>query len=204
MCNDFRFRPQDEQPFEEFRQVRIELVFPGGRPNIEPRDDIRIGDTAPVVTRDGDAVALTMTRWAWTSPQGRPVFNFRSDGRSFASSLRCVIPADGFYEFTNALPGHRRKTKWLFTLPESPSFWIAGIIRDGAFAMLTTAPGPDIAPYHDRQIVLLERGRALEWLDLTRPEADILAALPAGSLAVERVFPPEAEPGLPGLTGERG
>jgi putative SOS response-associated peptidase YedK len=196
MCNDFRFRPLSEQPFEEFRQVGIELVFPAGKANIEPRDDIRIGDSAPVITRAGDHVALTMTKWAWTSPQGRPVFNFRSDGRSFANSLRCVIPADGFYEFTDALPGQKRKTKWLFTMAESPAFWIAGIIRDGAFAMLTTAPGADIAPYHDRQIVLLEQGRALDWLDLTRPEAEILTALPAGSLSVERVFPPPEQPQL--------
>ena len=157
MCNDYRFRPLSEQPFEEFRQVRIELVFPAGKPNIEPRDDIRIGDSAPVITRSGEDVALTMTKWAWKSPQGRPVFNFRSDGRSFASSVRCVIPADGFYEFTDALPSQKRKTKWLFTRPESPAFWIAGVIRDGAFAMLTTEPGADIAPYHDRQIVLLEQ-----------------------------------------------
>lgn len=196
MCNDFRFRPLNEQPFEEFRQVGIELVFPSGKPNIEPRDDIRIGDLAPVVTRAGDDVALTMTRWAWTSEQGRPVFNFRSDGRSFGPSLRCVIPADGFYEFTDALPGQKRKTKWLFTMVASPAFWIAGIIKNGAFAMLTTEPGPDIAPYHNRQIVLLEQGRALEWLDMTRPEAAILTALPAGSLSVERVFPPMDDPQL--------
>lgn len=189
MCNDYRFRPLSEHAFEEFRQVGIELVFPSGKPNIEPRDDIRIGDAAPVVTRAGEAVALTMTKWAWTSPQGRPVFNFRSEGRSFANSLRCAIPADGFYEFTDAQPGQKRKTKWLFTMKEHPTFWIAGLIRDGAFTMLTTAPGPDIAPYHDRQIVLLPPGRALEWLDLTRPEAELLAPCPAGRLQVTRVFP---------------
>ena len=121
--------------------------------------------------------------------QGRPVFNFRSDGRSFADSLRCVIPADGFYEFTDAEPGQKRKTKWLFTMRENPSFWIAGIIKQGAFAMLTTEPGPDIAPYHDRQIVLLEKGRAMEWLDLTRTETALLAPVPAGVLAVAKVYP---------------
>ncbi|MGZ9100640.1 MAG: SOS response-associated peptidase family protein [Brevundimonas sp.] len=189
MCNDYRFRPMSDHLFEEFRQVGVELVFPAGKPNLEPRDDIRIGDTAPVVTRTGDAVALTMTKWAWASPQGRPVFNFRSDDRTFGGSLRCVIPADGFYEFTDALPGHRRKTKWLLTMKASPGFWIAGVIRDGAFAMLTTRPGPDIVPYHDRQIVLLPQGRALDWLDLTRPEAELLAPCPVGSLEVQQVFP---------------
>lgn len=188
MCNDYRFRPQDELPFEEFRHVGIELVFPGGKPNIEPKDDIRIGDDAPVITRVGDAVALQMTKWAWKSPQGRPVFNFRSDGRSFAGSTRCVVPADGFYEFTDPVV-QKRKTKWLFTVKNSPSFWIAGIIKEGAFSMLTTEPGPDVAPYHDRQIVILEKGRAMEWLDLTRPETELLVSLPANSLAVERVYP---------------
>lgn len=190
MCNTYRFRPFADQPFEELRQIGIPLEFPEGRPNIEPRDEIRIGDTAPVVTRTAGGAALRMTKWAWTSPQGRPVFNFRSDGRSFATSQRCVIPADGFYEFTDAMPGQKRKTKWLFTLVGSPAFWIAGVIRDGAFAMLTTTPGPDIAPYHDRQIVLLEPGQAMAWLDLITPEAELLQPLPAGRLAVERAFPP--------------
>ena len=190
MCNTYRFRPLTGQPFEEIRQTGISLEFPQGRPNIEPRDDIRIGDSAPVVTRTKDAVEVRMMTWAWKSPQGRPVFNFRSDARSFANSLRCAIPADGFYEFTDALAGQKRKTRWLFTMVEAPAFWIAGVIRDGAFSMLTTTPGPDVAPYHDRQIVLLEPGRAMEWLDLTRPEAELLRPLPAGRLAVERVFPP--------------
>lgn len=190
MCNTYRFRPLTGQPFEEIRQTGISLEFPQGRPNIEPRDDIRIGDSAPVVTRTKDAIEVRMMTWAWKSPQGRPVFNFRSDERSFANSLRCAIPADGFYEFTDALAGQKRKTRWLFTMVEAPAFWIAGVIRDGAFSMLTTTPGPDVAPYHDRQIVLLEPGRAMEWLDLTRPEAELLRPLPAGRLAVERVFPP--------------
>ena len=190
MCNTYRFRPLTGQPFEEIRQTGISLEFPQGRPNIEPRDDIRIGDSAPVVTRTKDAVEVRMMTWAWKSPQGRPVFNFRSDERSFANSLRCAIPADGFYEFTDALAGQKRKTRWLFTMVEAPAFWIAGVIRDGAFSMLTTTPGPDVAPYHDRQIVLLEPGRAMEWLDLTTPEAELFRPLPAGRLAVERVFPP--------------
>jgi putative SOS response-associated peptidase YedK len=190
MCNTYRFRPLTGQPFEEIRQTGISLEFPQGRPNIEPRDDIRIGDSAPVVTRTKDGVAVRMMTWAWKSPQGRPVFNFRSDERSFANSLRCAIPADGFYEFTDALAGQKRKSRWLFTMVDAPAFWIAGVIRDGAFSMLTTTPGPDVAPYHDRQIVLLEPGRAMEWLDLTRPEAELLRPQPAGRLAVERVFPP--------------
>lgn len=193
MCNTYRFRPFADQPFEEIREIGIPLEFPEGRPNIEPRDEIRIGDSAPLLTRTESGLALRTVKWAWTSPQGRPVFNFRSDDRSFANSVRCAIPADGFYEFTDALPGQKRKTKWLFTLARSPIFWIAGVIRDGAFALLTTEPGPDIAPYHSRQIVILRTGRVMDWLDLTTPEKELLSPLPGGSLDVERVFPAQTD-----------
>ena len=56
-----------------------------------------------------------------------------------------------------------------------------------AFTLLTTEPGPDVAPIHNRQVVVLDRGDWLAWLDLTRPEAELLRPLPAGSLAVEQV-----------------
>lgn len=194
MCNTYRFRPFADQPFEEIRQIGVPLEFPEGRPNIEPRDAIRIGDSAPLLTRTDAGVALRTMKWAWMSPQGRPVFNFRSEGRSFASGQRCAVPADGFYEFTDALPGQKRKTRWLFTLADNPVFWIAGVVRDGAFALLTTEPGPDIAPYHDRQIVILPTGRVMEWLDLSAPEKELLTPLPGGSLVVTRVFPEPDSP----------
>jgi putative SOS response-associated peptidase YedK len=40
-----------------------------------------------------------------------------------------------------------------------------------AFTILTTQPSPDVAPIHDRQMVILERTDWAAWLDLTRPEA---------------------------------
>lgn len=53
-----------------------------------------------------------------------------------------------------------------------------------AFTMLTTAPGPDIAPFHDRQVVVLPVHDWASWLYLDQPEADLLKPLPAGSLTV--------------------
>lgn len=75
------------------------------------------------------------------------------------------------------------------SLAGEPLFWVAGIVKDGAFAMLTTEPGPDIAPYHDRQIVVLRPEEGAAWLHLQTPEAELLRALPAGALDVEKVFP---------------
>jgi len=48
--------------------------------------------------------------------------------------------------------------------------------------MLTTEPGPDIAPIHDRQIVILQPHQWAAWLYLMKPEADLLKPLPAGTL----------------------
>ena len=69
---------------------------------------------------------------------------------------------------------------------------IAGLwseAEDGAlsFTMLTTAPGPDIEPYHDRQVCVLGPDDWAAWLFLTRPEEELLRPLPAGSLSVETV-----------------
>jgi putative SOS response-associated peptidase YedK len=53
--------------------------------------------------------------------------------------------------------------------------------------MLTMEPGPDVAPYHDRQIVILDCADWTAWLDPTFSAKSILKPLPAGSLAVEQV-----------------
>lgn len=189
MCNAYRLRQPAHVFVDEFSQLKLPIVWAEGQiPNLEPRDDIRIRDSAPVVGRAGDGVSIAMTQWAWLE-RGRPVFNFRSDGRSFGRADRRLIPADGFYEYTTPADARqKRKDKWLFTLAGEPWFWIAAIVKEGCFTMLTTSPGPDVAPYHDRQVVVLPRQDGMAWLDLSRPERELLRPLPAGALEVAR-FP---------------
>jgi putative SOS response-associated peptidase YedK len=113
------------------------------------------------------------------------VFNFQSEGRDFSHSDRVLVFATGFYEYTTpAAPKVKLKDQHFFTLAGQDWFWIAGLARDGAFTLLTTAPGPDIAPYHDRQIVTLPPAAGLDWLTLSRPSSEILRAAPAGALSV--------------------
>jgi putative SOS response-associated peptidase YedK len=52
--------------------------------------------------------------------------------------------------------------------------------------MLTMPPGPDIAPFHDRQIAILDRADWAAWLDPSVSAKTILKPLPAGTLAVCR------------------
>jgi len=194
MCNDYRLLVDAASIVEDFADLKITIRFSEGVPNLEAREDIRITDPAPIV-RTIDGVRgegdLVQRRWSWPGPNGRPVYNFRSDGRAFASN-RCLIVADGFYEFTDQKPEKRLKDKWLLIKKDEPLFCIAGIWRDTpdvgeAFTMLTMPPGPDIAPYHDRQVVILERETWADWLDPSVPAASLIRPLPAGTLAVEQV-----------------
>lgn len=189
MCNEYQLILPFDDVIEEFNRTGRRLVFPGGMPSFGSTSSIRIGDRAPVITLGPEGPQLLTTPWSWRGPHGPPVFNFRSDGRSFQGSTRCLVTADGFFEFTAAETGQKRKTKWRFTLKGERLFWIAGIVKNDAFALLTTEPGPDIQPYHDRQIVLLRPEEGAAWLSLDRPETELLRPLPAGTLDVEKVFP---------------
>jgi putative SOS response-associated peptidase YedK len=195
MCNDYRLTVDVASIVETFSDLKIKIRFSEGSPNIQAREDIKITDAAPIIrTIDGKRGEgdLVQRRWSWPGQNKRPVYNFRSEGRKFASN-RCLIVADGFYEFTDpAEKGKKRKDKWLFTKRDEPIFCIAGIWRETkesgeAFTMLTMAPGPDIARYHDRQIVILEKDAWVNWLDPSVSAKSLMKPLPAGTLSVEQV-----------------
>ena len=99
MCNEYRFKQSLDRIADEFSRLSLPLVWAGGAPNLEPRDSIRPTDPAPILVGSPDGVELRQLRWGFPRPQGGPVINFRSDGRRFPSA-RCLIPTDGFYEFT--------------------------------------------------------------------------------------------------------
>jgi putative SOS response-associated peptidase YedK len=195
MCNEQRRRIALGQVREDWGQTRIPLHFPEALPNLAPLDSIRITDPNAIIrARAGDPAAaeLVVRRWSWPGPNGKPVYNYRSDGRDLRQG-RCLIVADGFYEFTApADPKAKRKDKWLFTRADEEWFCIAGLWRSTsevgeAYTMLTCPPGPDVAPYHGRQVVLVERRDWGRWLDPSVPASEIARPLPAGTLRVEPV-----------------
>jgi putative SOS response-associated peptidase YedK len=192
MCNEIRRRIALGQIRDDFSEIRIPLHFPEGLPNLAAAESVRITDATPIVRADAEgSPELVVRRWSWPGPGGKPVYNFRSEGRRFAAG-RCLIPADGFYEFTaNTDAKAKRKHKWLFTKAGEPWFAIAGLWRSidpgEAFTMLTAEPGQDIAPYHNRQIVIIERRDWSTWLGPGEDVGHLLAPLPAGSLEVEQI-----------------
>jgi putative SOS response-associated peptidase YedK len=192
MCNEVRRRIALGQIRDDFGQIRIPLRFPEGLPNLAPLDSIRITDPNAIVRMGEEGAELVVRRWSWPGPNKKPVYNFRSEGREFASG-RCLVIADGFYEFTAPEdPKAKRKHKWLFTKKDEPWFCIAGLWRataevGEAYTLLTTEPCADVAPYHNRQIAVLSRSDWASWLDPSVPAKEVLKPLPAGTFQVEQV-----------------
>jgi putative SOS response-associated peptidase YedK len=189
MCNEYEFQTL----WEEYAEFMALLELPVAPPAQPPQfASIRIGDTAPVIRAAGNAVELAPMKFGFPAPRPKagPVFNFRSEGRSFTNSNRCLIPATAFFEFTGS---RYPKTKHRFTARAWPYMAIAGLWREDApggppaFAMLTTEPGPDVAPIHDRQIVILPPADWSAWVYLTKPEGELLRPSPAGTLTSEIV-----------------
>lgn len=191
MCNLYTLEKGPDAIRKIFDAAQIPLTFPEGIPNLEPRS-VRITDRAPIVrfNRDRGSAELVERRWSWPGPHGKPVFNMRSDGREFGRD-RCLVIADGFFEFTKPDdPKQKRKDCWLFRPANGEPFAIAGIVRDSAdigeaFTLLTVPPGPDIEPYHNRQVALLAVPQWRDWLDGTVSSKIMLHPSPVGGLSVE-------------------
>lgn len=190
MCNDYGNRVPYDAYLQAFGQLNVRLSASSGPPNLEPRDDIWPTDVAPTIRTGDDGVELVQLRWGFPPgrPKGPPVINMRSENRRFPRG-RCLVPVSHFYEFT----GKRSpKDKWRFTKVGEEWFCIAGLWRpiEGAapaFTMLTCEPGADVAPIHNRQVVVLDRAQWLNWLDPKFPEKELLRPSPAGSLFVEKI-----------------
>lgn len=182
MCNNYANHIPPAELFEIFSESRFPLRFPDGTPNLEPTDDIRPTDAAPAILPAGDHSILVRMKWGLlpSQPKRPPVINMRSEGRRFERG-RCLVPASSFFEFTGE---KYPKTRWRFRRTDGDWFCFAGFQNggeDARFTLLTVDPGPDIAPTHDRQPVVLARADWDRWL---AGEDGLLAPSPAGTWTV--------------------
>jgi putative SOS response-associated peptidase YedK len=123
MCNDY----EQQVRWAEYCKMMQDLEF--GIPTQQTEldlplsDDITINDVAPVMRAVGNVIELVPMKFSFPpSGRGCPVFNFRSEGRHFDKSNRCLVPASAFFEFTGK---KYPKAKHRFT--HSPFPAIAGI-----------------------------------------------------------------------------
>jgi putative SOS response-associated peptidase YedK len=215
MCNRYGYLAPISRLVDEFSQIRIPLVFKGGLvPNLEPREHIRPTNTAPIIRPLYPAaplagVELVDARW-WLIPffhhkgvkDWKPMCtNARAETIATTAAYRepfkrrrCLVPATHFFEWTGEKGA---KVMWKFTKANSeifcfPGLWDRAHTTDGeieSFTIVTTAPGADCEPYHNRQPVVLERDQWAPWLDLTSDPMPLLRAGAQGAINVERAEP---------------
>lgn len=188
MCGLYSFRRAPEEARNLFGYVE-QANFPP-RPTIAPTEPIAI------VRRQGFERHLALVRWGlvpgWTKEPkpGRPCINARAETvltkpffRNAMRRRRCLVPADGFYEWRGA-PG--RKQAFLLHRPNHELFAFAGLWEywmapDGSeietAAIITTDANADVRPIHERMPVIIDPDDFDTWLDCERVTATEAAKL---------------------------
>ena len=173
------------------------------RYNVAPTQQVPV-----VVEPEQGARRVDLVRWGLTPRFGSKgnkgnkaltLFNARAETllekasfRRLVPRQRCLIPADGFYEWEKV---GGAKLPWLYRLKGGMLFAFAGLYDvwtepDGgevtACTVLTTAPNELVLPVHDRMPVILPRDLEDEWLnpDLTDPHhlLPLLGPYPAAEM----------------------
>lgn len=202
MCSRYSLTSPHEVVRLYFRYVN-EMVFPP-RYNIAPTQPVAIIRHNARHERE-----MVLVRWGLIPPwvkeprEFTTLINARSesaaDKPSFRAALRhrrCLIPADGFYEWA----GTRGEKRPHLVAPESGLIALAGIHEhwlgaDGSeletMAILTVAANRVMASIHDRMPVIIAPQDFDRWLDCRPGSAvhvmDLLQPAPDGLLRIIEV-----------------
>ena len=188
MCGRFTLFLDKEQ---------LQLTFPIDHVNAEVKPRYNIAPSTPVATvaqREGKN-ELDVMEWGffpgWAKEKGMtPMINARAEGiaakamfkRSFQTS-RCLIPADGFYEWQRA---GNQEIPMFIHLKSGEPFGFAGIYtvsksNEGSpivtCAIITTTPNELMQPIHNRMPVILPKEAYADWLDPAKQDVEALAAM---------------------------
>jgi putative SOS response-associated peptidase YedK len=181
-----------------------EIAFPP-RYNIAPTQPVLVVRLGPTCLRE-----LVLVRWglipSWVNDprQFSTLINARADTAadkpSFRGALRhrrCLVPADGFYEWVGS-PG--RKRPHLVRRATGGPMALAGLHEhwqgsDGSeletMVILTVPANRTVAPLHDRMPAILERRDFEAWLDCRgvepRQALELLKPVAEDSLEVVEV-----------------
>ncbi|MEP6696382.1 MAG: SOS response-associated peptidase [Pseudonocardiales bacterium] len=184
-------RPEDLIVEFEAQEATDDVVLPPDY-NVAPTKDVHA-----VLVRHGSR-QLRVLRWglvpSWAHDDSgaarrinarietvahRPAF------RAALTSRRCLIPADGWYEWAPA-PDRPGRQPYFITPADGSVLAFAGLYewRGGSLtcAIITTAATGPLALVHDRMPVAVDRGRWAAWLDPEQAEPQRLVATPSAAL----------------------
>jgi putative SOS response-associated peptidase YedK len=177
------------------------------RYNVAPGDDVLAVTTDREGSPRGDLLRWGLVpSWAKQPDTGLKMINARVETvaerpayRRAFERYRCLILADGFYEWQRLPAGPKRA--FHITRADGGLFAFAGLwsIWHGeddsklrTCTILTTAANPAIASLHDRMPIILAPEAETAWLDTATPQHqlhDILAGLAPAQTALRPVGP---------------
>jgi len=183
MCGRFTLTTSARAIEAEFRIVIPDDFLP--RYNIAPTQEVLAiaRDRKTGEDRAGWLRWGLVPPWAKDPSIGNRMINARAEGlaskpafRSAYRKHRCLIVADGFYEWAK-VPGEVRKRPYWIHRKDGRPFALAGLWErwDGGeeplatCTVVTTEPVDLVRPIHDRMPLVLSRGDRNRWLD---PDAD--------------------------------
>ncbi len=177
MCGRYKLAHKLQRIAEKFRVVRRV-------PNFAPRYNIAPTAAVPVVFQGEDGVAIDLMRWGlipgWSrGPDPRfSMFNARADSieekpafRQAFRTRRCLVPADGYYEWQTA--GKGPKQPYLIRRRDEEVMYFAGVWEcwrspDGhtvmSMAIVTTEAADSISFIHDRMPIVLTEDLGRNWI----------------------------------------
>lgn len=189
-------------------------------PEFPPREVITPGSPIAIIREERGARHFALVRWgfvpSWSKEiaPGKPLVNARAetifDKASFRNAIRrrrCLVPANGFYEWKGDRPG--RKQPHFFHRPDHSLFTFAGIWEhwmgpDGSelesAAIITTTPNREMTEIHTRMPVIIAAEHRSRWLDAKRDGAeiaDLLVPAPDGTFVAEPTSALQRKPAAP-------
>jgi len=156
------------------------------RVEVRQRFNIAPGDEVVAVMPAGG----TLLRWGYLRDNAYTTINARAESlaerptwRTALAEHRCLILADGFFEWQRLADG-RKQPFWITRADRAP-FAFAGLASTwGTCAIVTTTATPDLAGLHDRMPVILDPDREADWLEPgTDPRAAVELLRPFGDTA---------------------
>jgi putative SOS response-associated peptidase YedK len=201
MCGRFTQRADAKALARAFGVAEVPVVE--ARYNIAPTQDVL------AVRAGADGCEATFLKWglvpSWAkdTSMGARLINARSETvaekpafRRAFNQQRCIIPADGFYEWQRT--GGRRQP-FFFRLRDERAFGFAGLWERwegeggrvlNSCAILTTEANEVLRPVHDRMPVILHPEDYELWLDGDARKLDLIKE-------VMRPYPAEEMTGYP-------
>jgi len=166
---------------------------PNRLPELKPNYNVAPSQTMPAILPGDSNNTIQLMKWglvpSWSKePQTRfSTINARAEGledsrlyqRPFKSQ-RCIIPADGFYEWQKTsdkkIPHYiHLKDKQLFGFAGLYDIWHAGQPDElYTFSIITTSANSFMQSIHDRMPVILEKQYEEPWLDQSIDDAALL------------------------------